>query len=69
MSSLTQARAGAAVAGLSGYIYAIGGRTSSSDVSAPYTLDSVECYDPQTDSWFNVACMPTGRCESGVAVV
>ena len=37
-------------------IYAMGG-AGDSDV----TVDTVEVYDPQTDSWQRVASMPQGR--------
>ena len=31
-------------------------------------LDSVECYDPDTDTWSEVTCMTSGRSGVGVAV-
>ncbi len=62
-------RAGACVAAINGLLYVIGGRTSSDQFTAPSTLDTVECYDPQTDSWLQITAMPTSRCEAVVAVV
>lgn len=63
-------RAGAGVAAVNGILYALGGRVSSLTLnSAPHTLDTVECFDPQTQCWFEIAPMPTARSEAGVAVV
>ena len=62
-------RAGASVIAVNGLIYVIGGRTTSDTFTAPSTLDTVECYDPQTDSWFEIGPMPSHRCEAMVAVI
>ena len=52
VASMTTARVGlAAVAAPSGVIYAIGGKSAGLTV-----LDSVEAYDPKTDTW-----APAGR--------
>jgi N-acetylneuraminic acid mutarotase len=69
VTSLTTPRAGVAVAAVNGLIYAIGGRTSSNEFSAPTTLSSVECYSPETDEWSDVGTMPVSRCEAGIAVL
>ena len=61
-------RAGASVAAINGLLYVIGGRTTNDEYTAPATLDSVECYDPHTDSWMELGAMPTSRCEAGVVV-
>ena len=63
------ARAGANVAAVNGLLYVIGGRSASDEFSAPATLDTMECYDPQTYSWIDVGTMLMGRCEAGVAVL
>ena len=63
------ARAGSSVAAINGLLYVIGGRSSSDEYSAPATLDTMQCYDPQTFSWIDVGTMMTGRCEAGVAVL
>lgn len=54
---------------VNGLLYVIGGRSSSNSFSAPSTLATVECYDPQTDSWFEVEPMPTHRCEAAITVL
>src|SRR5205823_6414211 len=47
----------AAVTGLDGRIYAIGGITDSSSTQ----LNSAEVYDPATNRWTPIAPMPTAR--------
>ena len=67
---MNYSRAGASVACVNGLIYVIGGRaTPGSEFNAPPTLKTVECYDPQNESWFEIGSVPTGRCEAGAAVV
>jgi actin-binding protein IPP len=67
--SMTTPRAGVTVAAANGLIYAIGGRTSNDEFSAPTTMASVECYNPETDEWTGAGTMPISRCEAGVAVL
>src|SRR5947209_793667 len=56
VTPLPTARFGpAAVPGPDGRIYALGGASSSGN------LTTVEAYDPRTDSWTAVASMPTPR--------
>ncbi|XP_064605185.1 actin-binding protein IPP-like [Liolophura sinensis] len=62
-------RAGASVCAINGILYVVGGRSSSSEFTAPATLSSVECYDPQTGTWLDICDMPTSRCEGAVVVV
>ncbi|XP_067679115.1 actin-binding protein IPP-like isoform X3 [Haliotis asinina] len=62
-------RAGAGVAAVNGQIYAIGGRTYTLDHSAPATLDLMERYSPETDTWVKLTNMTISRCEAGVVVV
>ena len=69
VSSMSAARAGVAVAAINGFIYAFGGRTSSSEFCAPVTLASMECYNPELDEWTDAGLMPVGRCEAGIAVL
>lgn len=69
VSSMSTARAGAAVAAINGLIYVFGGRTSSSEFCAPVTLASVEYYNPVLDVWTDAGQMPVGRCEAGIAVL
>ncbi|XP_077981715.1 actin-binding protein IPP-like [Glandiceps talaboti] len=69
IQAMTTPRAGASVAAVNGLLYVIGGRTSSKEHTAPVTLDTVECYDPETNSWLQVGSMSVGRCEASVAVL
>nr|XP_033771287.1 actin-binding protein IPP isoform X3 [Geotrypetes seraphini] len=62
-------RAGVSVVAVNGFLYATGGRSSSQDFSAPVTSDSVEVYNPHTDTWTEIGNMITSRCEGGMAVV
>lgn len=62
-------RAGASVAAVNGLVYVIGGRASCDEYTAPATLDTVECFDPQTASWIDVGTTLVSRCEAGVAVL
>ncbi|XP_039175873.1 actin-binding protein IPP isoform X1 [Crotalus tigris] len=62
-------RAGVCVIAVNGFLYVTGGRIASYDTAAPVTSDSVEVYNPHTDSWIETANMITSRCEGGVAVL
>uniref|UniRef100_A0A8C5QBP8 Intracisternal A particle-promoted polypeptide n=1 Tax=Leptobrachium leishanense TaxID=445787 RepID=A0A8C5QBP8_9ANUR len=48
-------RAGVSVINVSGMLYAVGGRASVQNFSAPVTFDSVEIYDPHSDSWTEIS--------------
>ena len=37
--------------------------------SAPVTLESVECYDPQTDTWTELPPLPKGRSEAAAVIL
>ena len=52
---------------LDGKIYAMGGYDGPRDGAHP--LDTVEVYDPQTDSWQRMASMPQGLCLHAAAVM
>ena len=67
--ALSTGRAGATATAVNGLLYVMGGRTANGQFSAPTTLETVECYDPQTDDWFYVEPMPTSRCEATVVVL
>lgn len=69
VAPMSVARAGVKVAAVNGLLYAVGGRVSSRDFSAPVTVDSVEIYDPHLDTWTEVGNMITSRCDGGVAVL
>ncbi len=51
--------AGSAV--LNGQLYVFGGRTREADGSGPGTLQTVEMFDPATQTWTSREPMPTGR--------
>lgn len=51
-------RSAGGVASLSGYIWALGGHDGLS------IFDSVERYDPRTDTWVKMESMLTRRCYS-----
>ncbi|NNE36282.1 MAG: T9SS type A sorting domain-containing protein [Rhodothermales bacterium] len=57
------ARTGPAVCAVDGFLYAIGGGTSSG------TLNTVERYDPSSGTWSARAGMPTARWGAGCGVV
>ncbi|XP_029473719.1 actin-binding protein IPP-like [Rhinatrema bivittatum] len=69
VASMKVPRAGVCVVAVNGFLYAAGGRSSSHDFSAPVTSDSVEVYNPHTDTWTEIGNMITSRCEGGMAVV
>ncbi|MCA9979913.1 MAG: tandem-95 repeat protein [Anaerolineales bacterium] len=50
-------------------LYLFGGRTRDTLGQGNGTLNSVEYYDPLTDTWTNAAPMPTGRRTMNVAVL
>ncbi|KAG9464724.1 hypothetical protein GDO78_019475 [Eleutherodactylus coqui] len=62
-------RAGVSVISVNGLLYAAGGRASVQTFSAPVTSDSVEVYNPHTDSWTEIGSMITSRCEGSLAVL
>lgn len=69
VASMSVPRAGVTAVAVNGLLYAVGGRTSSRDFSAPVTVDSVEIYDPHLDTWTEIGNMITSRCDGGVAVL
>lgn len=64
MAPMPTARSGHMVASVNGKIYAIGGWIYSGDV-----LNTVEEYNPATNTWTTKATMPTARARAGIAVV
>lgn len=69
VASMKVPRAGLCVVAVNGLLYVSGGRSSSHDFLAPGTLDSVEVYNPHSDTWTEIGNMITSRCEGGVAVL
>lgn len=68
VSELPTQRRGFATAVVDGKVYLIGG-TPFQNRRGPYGLSTVEVYDPKTNSWEQVADMPTSRTNAEVAVV
>ncbi|KAG8507592.1 Actin-binding protein IPP [Galemys pyrenaicus] len=69
VASMRVPRAGMCVVAVNGLLYVSGGRSSSHDFLASGTLDSVEVYNPHSDTWTEISNMITSRCEGGVAVL
>ncbi len=67
-ASITTAREAFGAATVDGKIYVIGGAYCSSGYASVY-LNTVEMYDPDTNSWTAKANMPTARRCHGVAAV
>ena len=68
ISELPTQRRGFATAVVDGKIYLIGG-TPLQNRRGPYGLSTVEVYDPKTNSWEQVADMPTPRASTETAVI
>ncbi|XP_041475980.1 actin-binding protein IPP-like [Lytechinus variegatus] len=69
VKSMIVPRACAGVAVAHGKLYVVGGKGSSRPNTAPPTLDTMECYDPETDTWIDLGHMTMGRCEAALAVL
>jgi N-acetylneuraminic acid mutarotase len=67
-TSMPTKRLGLGTSAVDGKIYAIGGMTSGSNFWSGM-LDTVEIYDPETDSWSTGSSMPTKRCWFSTSVV
>ena len=68
ISELPTLRSGFSTAVVDGKIYLIGG-TPFQNRRGPYGLSTVEVYDPKTNSWEQVADMPTPRASTEAAVI
>ena len=68
ISELPTQRTGFSTAVVDRKIYLIGG-TPFQNRRGPYGLSTVEVYDPKTNSWEQVADMPTPRASAETAVV
>jgi hypothetical protein len=69
LASMSQARAGLAVAVVGDSIYAIGGRTATGGPCTGGELSVVERYDVDTDTWSTVASLPSARSDLAAATV
>ena len=54
---------------VNGVIYAVGGVAVDPGTGSFKVIDSVEAYDPVTDSWTTKASMPTARADLGVVAL
>jgi len=61
-------RNGLGVGVINGVLYAVGGGTVVSG-SQGHCINTLEAYDPATDTWTTKAPMPTARCGVGVGVI
>lgn len=69
-ADMPTARYGLATGVVDGKIYAIGGDVTTNDGSTPWSYSpAMEMYDPATDSWTQLADMPTPRAMLAVSVV
>lgn len=66
---MSEARAGASVVVVNNMLYVMGGRNYTDEFTAPSTLNSMEGYYPITDTWTDLGCMPTSRCEGSAVVI
>lgn len=65
VAPMSVCRAGACVASINGDLFVIGGH-SSAELSPSVTLNSMELYNPQTNTWKMGVPMPIGCSEAGV---
>lgn len=68
VASLTDPRGGVCAASVSGLVYAIGGRTGST-IGSGTISDTVEAYDPGTDTWTPLAPIPQPVSDATATVV
>ena len=47
----------------------IGGKIAGTEWSMPFTLDTVEIYDPERNKWRDSISMPTSRCDAAATVL
>lgn len=66
---MSTVRAAACVVVVNNMLYVMGGRNSTHEFTAPSTLDTVEGYDPSTDTWIDLGTMLTGRCEGAAVII
>ena len=69
VAPLSTARAAASVVVVHNMIYVMGGRNSNQEFTAPTTLDTMEGYDPCTDTWTDLGTMLSGRCEAAAVII
>lgn len=68
---MSERRSAPSAVGFNGRLYVIGGsqRILDNPYTAPITLQLVECYDPQTNSWSELTPLPKSRSEAAAVVL
>lgn len=71
VAAMTVSRASPAVAAADGFLYVVGGdqMREVNFFRAQITISSVECYDPNNDTWKDCPDLPKSRSEAGAVVV
>lgn len=62
-------RAAASVVAVNNMIYVMGGRQFTDEFTAPSTLDTMEGYDPASNTWTDLGKMLSSRCEAAAVVI
>ncbi|KAK7863983.1 hypothetical protein R5R35_000091 [Gryllus longicercus] len=68
-ASMAKRRGGLGVGVVNGYLYALGGHDAPASNPSASVFDSVERYDPKTDTWTIIASMSIGRDALGVCLL
>ncbi|MCB0059733.1 MAG: putative Ig domain-containing protein, partial [Caldilineaceae bacterium] len=68
LATMPTARMGPAVSTIDGRLYVVGGSTASS-LATLEVYDTVEVYDPATNTWATLPPMPTPRYGSGTGII
>lgn len=66
---MNKRRGGVGVGVLNGFLYALGGHDCPASNPAVYRTETVERYDPTTDTWTLIASLSVGRDAIGVSVI
>lgn len=66
---LSTARAAPSLVAVNNMLYVMGGRNSTHSFNAPFTLDTMEGYDPSTDTWTDLGTMLSSRCEAAAVII
>jgi N-acetylneuraminic acid mutarotase len=69
LAPMPTARRGLAAGVVNGVLYAVGGNIGGGGISSITYLDTVEAYNPVTNTWATKAPMPTARADLGVGVI
>lgn len=57
------------VAAVNDQLLVVGGKMAGNEWTMPYTLDTVEIYEPEKNRWRDGIPMPTSRCDAGACVL